>query len=188
MDFTGEVTVDPSQDDGSLFIEDEAPQVMSGPICKTCGKAIPVEPGKRGRKPSYHPECKPSAPKSAPRKKTAKKSVGAPDYETGLNGIFQMMAFGLTVFGERNEMLLADGLAVAEHGQRISSALNELAMEKPEVAAVLDKVLAVGPYGVVMAAVTPLVMQVAANHGAPIPGVLSAKDYLKSHTPVAQSA
>lgn len=157
--------------------------VIEGPACETCNKVIIREPGKRGRMPKYHPECRPSAKKTATRKR-AKKPAGVPDYEEGLNAIFQMVSFGLTMAGDRNEMVLADGLAVAEHGPNISSALNQLAMEKPEIAAVLDRVLAAGPYGLVLASVAPLMMQVASNHGVKVPGVKDSKAYVRQFVPM----
>jgi hypothetical protein len=89
-----------------------------------------------------------------------------------------MAAFGLSVAGSNNKTLLADSLAVAEHGPNIASALDMLAAERPEVAAVLDRVLAVGPYGALIAAVAPLAMQVVANHGVKLPGVPGAAEYV----------
>ena len=147
-----------------------------GPLCGTCGKIIERKPGARGRAPKYHPECRPSAKKTGTRRKSSKPS--GPNYQDGIDGIFQMVAFGLTMAGDKNEVFLADGLAVTEHGPNISAALHQLATEKPEVAAVLDRVLAVGPYGLVIGALAPLCMQIASNHGVSVPGFASAKNYI----------
>lgn len=113
--------------------------------------------------------------KGAPRKAKAATQVG---YEEGINGIFQMGAFALAMAGTNNKVMLADSLALTEHGPNIASALNMLAMERPEVAAVLDKVLAVGPYGALVAAVAPLALQVVANHGLKVPGAVGAEEYV----------
>lgn len=160
-----------------------------GPICKSCNKVIEIEAGKRGRKPSYHPECRPSAKKaSGTRKRAPKKPAGVPDYREGLDSIFQLAGFGLSMAGEKNEALLADGMAIAEHGPNISVAMDQLAQEKPEIAAVLDRILAVGPYGVLIAAISPLLMQVVSNHGAKIPGVADATSYVKRFVPMETAA
>lgn len=190
LDFATPAVVDPNPADEIYDGDDpvENDVTPDGPICETCNKVIAREPGKRGRMPKYHPECRPSAKKAAgTRKKTAKKQVGVPDYEEGLNAVFQLVSFGLTMVGERDERILADGLAVAEHGPNISTALNQLATEKPEVAAVLDKVLAAGPYGLVIAAVSPLIMQVASNHGVKVPGMKDRKSYVAQFVPVGSS-
>jgi hypothetical protein len=161
--------------------DDEDTTIPDGPICETCNKTIIREPGKRGRAPKYHPECRPSAKKTGSRKRRPAKASG-PDYEEGLNGIFQMVSFGLTMAGDKSKPLLADGLALSEHGPNISAALNQLALEKPEIAGVLDKVLAAGPYGLLLAAVAPLAMQIVSNHGVVVPGVRGADAYLAGFT------
>lgn len=151
------------------------------PECEACHRLIPVEPGKRGRKPKWHPECRPSAkakPKAATTRRKATKA-SAPNYAEGITGLFQMASFGLMVAaGNHSKELLADSKAVAEHGPGIANALDALAQEKPEVANVLDKILAVGPYGVLLGAIAPLALQIGRNHGAPIPGIPSADEYL----------
>lgn len=187
----------PAVDDNTAgeWTDPEAPdtpepvEIPDGPICETCDKVIIREPGKRGRMPKYHPECRPSARKaSGTRRRTTKKQAGVPDYEEGLNAVFQLVSFGLTMVGERDERVLADGLAVSEHGPNIATALNQLATEKPEVAAVLDKVLAAGPYGLVLAAVSPLIMQIASNHGVKVPGMKDRRTYVAQFVPAGQAA
>jgi hypothetical protein len=66
----------------------------------------------------------------------------------------------------------ADAAAITIHAPNIASALNQLAQERPEIAAVLERVLQVGPYGVLIAAVAPLALQILANHGALPEGAL----------------
>jgi hypothetical protein len=66
----------------------------------------------------------------------------------------------------------ADAAAITIHSENIAEALDQLAHERPEIAAVLDRVLQVGPYGVLIAAVAPLALQILANHGAVPAGVM----------------
>lgn len=166
------------------FVADEHEEALNlgvagdNPICESCHRVIVRKPGARGRKPKWHPECRPSVKTSGtPRKRT--KKTAAPSYEEGINSLFQVGAFGLMMAaGDHNKPVLADSKALAEHGPGIAQALDMLAQEKPEVAAVLDKILAVGPYGLVLSAVAPLAMQIARNHGVALPGVPGPDEYL----------
>ena len=131
-----------------------------------------AQPAPYGRFKSGKPKKTP--PKGAPKVKstTAKKSrSNQPDYEEGISGLLQMASFGLAMAGSNNPILLADSIAVNKHGPGVAAALAGLANERPEVAAVLDRILAVGPYSAVLAAIVPLIMQIIANHGIKLPGV-----------------
>lgn len=88
-----------------------------------------------------------------------KSKAGEPDYRSGILGIAQLAAAPLAFTAP------ADAAAVMMHAPPIADALHNLAVERPEVARVLDTVLAVGPYGAVIAAVLPLVVQLLHNHG-----------------------
>lgn len=122
------------------------------PVVKTDGTFA----RKRGPKASPRAATSPRRPKKAnPRAGNRPK---APDFRPGLNGMFQLAAAPLA-FAQP-----LDALAVAQHGPNIAEALNDLAQERPEVAMVLQRILAVGPYGAVIAAVVPLVVQVLHNH------------------------
>ena len=81
------------------------------------------------------------------------------DYRAGIEGIGQMAAFGLSFKSP------ADAAAVMIHTPPIAQAMADLANEKPEVAAILDRLLAAGPYAALLTAVTPLILQVLCNHG-----------------------
>lgn len=141
---------------------DSEPTDTGAPICLTCNRAIIREPGKRGRIPKYHPECRPSA-KSKPTG-TRRKAKGTPDYREGISGLLQMAAFGLAMAaGDHNVALLADGHAIAEATPEIASAVDALAQENPQIAAVLDKILAVGPYGILLAVMSKPLTQIASK-------------------------
>lgn len=98
--------------------------------------------------------------KAAPPRKTGPRSPRkTPDYTQGIAGLFQVVAFPLTFVAP------ADAAAVTHHAPGIAAALNSVAQERPEVAAVLDRVLAGGPYAALLAATLPLVIQLGHNHG-----------------------
>jgi hypothetical protein len=94
---------------------------------------------------------------TAPRASTRKPASGT-DYRPGILGLFQLAAVPLAFKAP------ADAAAVTHHAPPIADALNDLARERPEVAAVLEKVLSAGPYGALLAAVVPLGVQLLHNH------------------------
>jgi hypothetical protein len=132
--------------------------------CSEC--STPLIYSGRGRKPTKCAVHKKGARTSTPRKLSGRssKSSGV-DYRPGIMGMLQLPAGVLAFAGMNKPELAADAATVTIYGPGIAEALNELAKERPEVAAVLDRVLSVGPYGMLIAAVMPLVLQVLANHG-----------------------
>ena len=81
------------------------------------------------------------------------------DYRPGLLGIAQLGAGVLSMVSPVDAQVLVD------HGPNIAEALNETAKTNPNLASLLDKVLTMGPWGLVIAAVLPAAAQVAVNHG-----------------------
>lgn len=119
------------------------------------------------------------APAPAAKKAGQKKAAAGPDYRGGVMGLLQVVSMPLMVAGAKNDALLADAATISIHGPVIATALADLAAERPEVAAVLDRVMSAGPYGALIAAVVPLAVQIAANHRAvpgPVASALGAQD------------
>lgn len=106
----------------------------------------------------------PSAP--SPRRTPTTRAPKVKDYRSGIEGIGQLAAGALFFVAP------ADAAAVGFHTPPIAAALNDLAQQDPRVAAVLDRILAVGPYGALLAAVMPLVLQILTNHGKVPAGML----------------
>lgn len=96
--------------------------------------------------------------RAMPRKSAKKTATGGTDYRPGIEGIFQLVAVPLAFTSP------LDAWAVGAHSPSIAEALNDLARERPEVAAVLDRILQVGPYGALIGAVLPLAAQIMTNH------------------------
>lgn len=119
-------------------------------------------------------------PRKATRPTAAKRNE--PDYRPGIMGLLQIPAMGLSMLGRqtKNPALQADGYALAMHAPGLAEALNETAKAQPSVARALDSLMKAGPYGAIIAAMVPLVMQLAANHGvmnpAPQMGIHSPAD------------
>jgi hypothetical protein len=131
-----------------------------------------------GRKSDGTPRSKPGrrpgqrTGTGATRKTTSTRAASSPaftDYKTPILGLMQIPAGALAIAGMTRPVFLADSAAITIHGPNIAEALDQLAHERPEVAAALERVLQVGPYGVLIAAVAPLVLQLLANHNV-LPG------------------
>lgn len=102
---------------------------------------------------------------------TSRRSSG-PDYEGAVTGLLQLPGAVLTMAGMVRPELLADAAALDAYGPAIARALADLAREQPAVAALLEKFMQAGPYGAVIAAAAPLVLQILTNHGLLRPGML----------------
>lgn len=126
-------------------------------------------PGQSTRKPATAPRKRSKAPAAAPR---------GPSPQEALQGLLQMPAAGLIIAGQRagSVALVADGATILVHGPGLAAAIAELAENDPRVMALLERVLTFGPYGGLLAALFPMVAQLARNHGAPqeIAGALGA--------------
>jgi hypothetical protein len=119
---------------------------------KAAGIPAPPRGGRRRPTASATPPKKKTAP---PRPRTPKKT----DYRQGITGAFQIISLPLAFAAP------ADAAAITAHAPTIAEALNDLAQDRPEVAAVLDRILAGGPYAALFAAMLPLGVQLAHNHG-----------------------
>lgn len=127
---------------------------------------------------------KPTAPPQRAARPAARKLPEREDYRPRILGVLQLVALPLAFKAP------ADGAAVEMHAPNIAQALHDLAMEQPEVAAVLDRILKVGPYGALLTAVVPLLLQLAANHGAVPAGIMGTvpPDVLLAHYRAAMEA
>jgi hypothetical protein len=128
-----------------------------------------------GRRADGTPRAKPGRRPGAQSRPTRTRSTPPPtiaDYKTPILGLFQIPAGALAMAGMRRPVFAADAAAITIYSPNIAEALDQLAHERPEVAAVLDRVLQVGPYGVLIAAAAPLVLQLLANHNAVPPGIM----------------
>lgn len=128
-----------------------------------------AKPGRPKGTPNTSPR-RPATPRAAQQRPKAPSGGGGsskrrePDYRGGINGILQLLAAPLVVAGAKSDAALADAAALTIHGPAIADALHQMALERPEIAAVLDRVLSVGPYGALLAAALPLAVQIAVNH------------------------
>jgi hypothetical protein len=121
-----------------------------------------------------------SAAKAPPRKRAARSNtasaapVPAVDVRSnverrseGLNGLAQLGQGLCLMLGQ-----YADAAAIGQHFPAVSVELAKVAETSDVVAKPIDFLIEVGPYGSLIAAVMPLAMQIAANHGMIDPGKL----------------
>ena len=124
-----------------------------------------------GRKNDGTPKKRPGPPKGSSGPGNTRTRVGAGpraatkarqvDYRPGILGISQALSLPLSM----SEKTLPDAWAIDSYAPGVAEALNQLAEERPEVAAMLDRILAAGPYGALIAALLPMLIQIAYNHG-----------------------
>lgn len=101
----------------------------------------------------------------APLKVSGRRSGGV-DYRPGLLGITQLIAAPLMIVAPE------DAWALTQHAPNIVEALQVTSEVSPGLAGLLDRILSVGPWGLVITASLPLLVQVAANHKL-IPGMVA---------------
>ena len=124
-----------------------------------------------GLKADGTPRAKPGRKSSPGSGTTARRSTGSSrsrknqkDYRPAVTGLIQMVAFPLTMAGTAKPEFALDGAALIVHSPAVADALHEIAINNPEVARVLESLMAVGPYGALIGAVIPLAIQICANH------------------------
>lgn len=110
-----------------------------------------------------------------------------PDYRSAVAGLLQLPAMALSVGSRVAPTLGLDAAALALHTPPIADAVHHLALDDPRIAAILERVMQVGPYGALVAAVSPLLLQVLCNHGwvkpNPTMGTLTPKELIDAITP-----
>lgn len=90
---------------------------------------------------------------------------GGRDFREDIKGTIQICGLPLVALGSYDEAYLADAAALSIHAEPIADALNSLAQHNLRIAMVLERLSQVGPYGLLLSALTPLIAQIAANHG-----------------------
>ncbi len=162
------------------------------PTCRVDGCSNPVAPyGGKGPRPKV---CVEHKRKPATGTRTRKQKSGT-DYREAISGMLQLPAGVLAFVGSQTDKqgrlthpeYLADASAITQYAPPIAEALNDLANDQPQVAAILDRVLKVGPYGAILSAVLPMAAQILANHKVIPAGVMGAKSLEEQFTVVSEA-
>lgn len=122
-------------------------------------------PAPRKRSPGRPRGSRTDPAKAAARKRTAAKADPTPeppaiDYGGPVRMLGALLAGGLTAAG-----LKVDAWTVLHHTPAIATATHDLALADQRVASLLEKFAVIGPYGAFVAALLPLGVQLAHNHG-----------------------
>lgn len=166
--------------EGVGFPESEGPGVVAPqvemPYGTTSSGAARRKPGRKpgqrngtGKAASSSPATPvapgPPAPPRRPSTGGRPPSRSSIDYRAGLLGIAQLFATPLGLAGAKKPVLALDAAAITMHAPPIAGAINETAKHDQRLAALLDKILTLGPYGLVIGAAIPFVAQICSNHG-----------------------
>lgn len=76
-----------------------------------------------------------------------------------------MVAAPLAMAGMKNPVFALDAATITLHAGPVSEGMAEGALEIPQLQMILDRVLAVGPWGIALAPLVALGAQILANHG-----------------------
>jgi len=107
--------------------------------------------------------------KSAAAGRSARR--GGADYAAAVAGLLTLPTAALTMLAAATPAplsvaLAADAATIDVYRPQLAEALGAVAAEQPAVARMLDRIITVGPYAAVFAAVLPITVQLAVNHGA----------------------
>jgi hypothetical protein len=136
---------------------------------KADGTPYKVDPARYARRDAKRRKASPG-----PKKATAKRSV----YAESVTDLMVLVSGGLAIAakGSGNAAFLADAIVVEESAPDVGDAFGKLADQNDKVARMLDKLGEVGPYGLVLAAMAPIVTQCMANHGMLPAGMMGTED------------
>lgn len=177
-DQVGTVTIGPSSpdygEDPTIRVETEPPADAPGDApwgYKDDGTPYKVDPARYRKRDAKRRGA--AAPTARP---AASKGRKASQYRDSVLGLTQIVGLPLAAAATQNDVFLADLVALNETAPGIADAVDQIAQSNPKFAAALDKLAEVGPYGLLIGALAPLVLQVAANHGAIPVGVMGTVD------------
>lgn len=100
-----------------------------------------------------------------PTRRGSSSSSRAPDYTDAVAELVRLAAIPLVLLAPVSPAFKADAVAVTQAADPIGAAVNDLAQDNPQLAATLERLADVGPYAALFAAVIPLGVQIATNHG-----------------------
>lgn len=166
---SGEERPEPISDDPEAPFGYDDQGVAVAPYGHTADGRPKRSPAGRRPEPGSRRSRRAAGARSPARKpKTAggsKKAAQGADYAQGLQDMMAGPLIGLTLAGMKRPELLADAAALEAHLPPIADALGKLAADRPEIAAMLDRLMSAGPYTALMSATVPLALQLGANHG-----------------------
>lgn len=120
--------------------------------------------GKPGPKPGTRKRSR-SSSRARTSSASKPKAPAGPDYRAGIRGMIQLAATPLALAGMKRPELMVDAATLTLHADSIADGIAEGAADLPQLQMVLDRIMTVGPWGVVLAPVLGFAAQILANHG-----------------------
>lgn len=128
-------------------------------------------------------------PGRPPKADTAAKKetpvVSRADRVTAVKGLVQLTSTGLVIASNRVKNPVpyqADAVVLSSNADPLADAIADAADQDARIAALIDKVASAGPYAALVTVTIGIGLQVARNHGAPIPGTHAPEDIVKAAT------
>lgn len=120
-------------------------------------------------------------PKAASEAARAVAALSRDERVLGVKGLVQLGA-GLCLVGERitkQRAFRADAITLASSADDLAQAVAGTAEHDPRLAAIVDRICAAGPYAALIQVGFQVGMQLAANHGAPMPGATPPEELIR---------
>lgn len=128
------------------------------------GKRPTTRAGRKAAAATKQAKAKAAGTDKAPTSKAAPRKASL---ETRLTG--SLVTLGMVTAatgGMVSPAFAADGVLITQHAANIAAALDKVAQDQPQVKAALERMLTAGVWSGLVAAVLPLAVGMAANHGA----------------------
>lgn len=161
------------------------PASPDDPTAKIEAEPVADDPAPWGYKPDGTPYK--VNPERYHKRDAKRRSVKAPssskakakgsDRRDAVLGLFQIVSLPIAAGAAAGSpAFAADLVTIDAYAEPVADAFDSLAGQNKAVAQALDKLGEVGPYGLVIGALAPLVLQIAVNHGVLPPGTAGTSD------------
>jgi hypothetical protein len=110
------------------------------------------------------------------RAPSAKSKAKVSPYRETVLGLVQIIGLPIAAAATRDDRFGADLVALTATAPDIADAVDSIAQNNRRLAAALDKLGEVGPYGLLIGALAPLILQCGTNHGIVPVGTLGTVD------------
>lgn len=108
---------------------------------------------------------RPPGKTSGPKKGSAASVRRGPDYRPALRGLLALPTMALGVLATRNQAFALDAVTLHLYQTPLVDAVQDAAEQDERLAAVLERLNTVGPYGALVGVAVTMATQFAANHG-----------------------